>query len=103
MAEFLMSDDAGYELDCPLEGDEVVVAPALAARRISRVTRDNTSRYPVDWAASLDLGRHGDRRCAFATVSESGAGVETAMQLRVARPGCASPDQLPASRPCRSR
>ena len=93
MAEFLMSEDAGYELDCPLEGDEVVVATAPLPDDLERYTRQHP-RYPVDWAASLDLGAT-VTSVRVRDVSESGAGVETAMQLRVGDRGVLRLDQLP--------
>ena len=88
-----MSDDAGYELDCPLEGDEVVVATAPLPDNLERYTRRHP-RCPVDWAASLDLGAM-VTSVRVRDVSESGAGVETAMQLRVGDRGVLRLDQLP--------
>ena len=94
MAEVIMNDEAAPGRDCALDGEPIAIetaAPALPAD-IGRYARKNT-RYPVDWAATLELDS-GVTAVRVRDVSASGAGVETAMKLRIGDPGVLHLDQL---------
>ena len=96
MAELVMSEDADGERDCPLDSDDggdVIVAAAPLPEDLTRYTRQY-ARHSVDWAASLDLGTT-VTSVRVRDVSESGAGVETSLQLRVGDKGVLRLDQLP--------
>jgi MinD-like ATPase involved in chromosome partitioning or flagellar assembly len=92
MAELIMSDDGAGARSCPLEGAPIdVSAPPLPAE-LSGYARKHT-RYPVDWAATLELSS-GVTAVRVRDVSESGAGVETATRLCVGDAGVLHFDQL---------
>ena len=96
MAELVMNDDADDERGCPLDsndGDDVVVEAAPLPEDLARYSRRH-ARHPVDWAASLELGTT-VTSVRVRDVSESGAGVETSMQLREGDRGVLRLDQLP--------
>jgi hypothetical protein len=96
MAEVLMNDGATSARDCSLDadvGDDVAVEVGPLPEDLARYTRRHP-RHPVDWAASLDLGTE-VTSVRVRDVSESGAAVETSMQLRVGDRGVLRMDQLP--------
>jgi MinD-like ATPase involved in chromosome partitioning or flagellar assembly len=81
MAEMVMNDEDAPARDCPLDGDPIEVPVAPLPADIGAYARKH-ARYPVDWAASLELAG-GVTAVRVRDVSESGAGVETTMKLRV--------------------
>jgi len=93
MAELVMNEDADSERECPLDGDDVIVAAGPLPEDLARYTRQY-ARHSVDWAATLDLGTT-VTSVRVRDVSESGAGIETSMQLRVGDKGVLHLDQLP--------
>ena len=54
MAETIMKDEGALTRDCALEGAPIEVRPAPLPANISGYSRKYT-RYPVDWAATLEL------------------------------------------------
>ena len=92
MAELVMNDDANDDRECPLDGDPIVVGTAPLPEDLARYRRRH-ARYPVDWAATLDLGTT-VTSVRVRDVSLSGAGIETATQLRVGDRGVLRLDQL---------
>ena len=92
MAEIVMNDEGAAARACPLDGDPIEVATAPLPADIGRYARKHT-RYPVDWAATLEL-TSGVTAVRVRDVSASGAGVETAMKLRVGDSGVLHLDQL---------
>jgi MinD-like ATPase involved in chromosome partitioning or flagellar assembly len=96
MAELAMSEDFDEYRDCRLDsddGDDVVIAAGPLPEDLARYTRQH-ARHTVDWAATLDLGTT-VTSVRVRDVSESGAGVETSLQLRVGDKGVLRLDQLP--------
>ena len=87
-----MNDEGAAARACPLDGDPIEVATAPLPADIGRYARKHT-RYPVDWAATLEL-TSGVAAVRVRDVSASGAGVETAMKLRVGDSGVLHLDQL---------
>ena len=87
-----MNDEGAVARDCALDGDPIEVATAPLPADIGRYARKHT-RYPVDWAATLELSS-GVTAVRVRDVSASGAGVETAMKLRVGDKGVLHLDQL---------
>ena len=92
MAEAVMNEEDAASRDCPLDGDPIPVAVEALPADIARYARKHT-RYPVDWAATLELPG-GVTAVRIRDISESGAGVETAMRLRVGDMGVLHLDQL---------
>jgi MinD-like ATPase involved in chromosome partitioning or flagellar assembly len=92
MAEMIMNEDGDAARECPLEGDpiDVPVAPLPAA--VDSYKRRNV-RYPVDWAATLELAT-GVTAVRVRDVSKSGAAVETPTKLRVGDRAILHLDQL---------
>src|SRR4029079_12720026 len=70
MAEAIMKDEGAGERTCPLDGDPIDVAAAPLPGNIERYARKHT-RYPVDWAATLEL-TSGVTAVRVRDVSESG-------------------------------
>jgi hypothetical protein len=92
MAETVMNDDGAATRDCPLDGDAIEVPVGPLPADISAYARKNT-RYPVDWAATLEL-RSGATAVRVCDVSESGAAVETTARLSVGDTAVLHLDQL---------
>ena len=81
-----MNDEGARDRDCALDGEPIDVAGgAPLPADIGRYARKNT-RYPVDWAATLELDS-GVTAVRVRDVSASGAAVETATKLRVGDAG----------------
>jgi hypothetical protein len=93
MAEVVMNDDGAGTRDCPLDGDPIDVAVGPLPAEIDAYARKHT-RYPVDWAATLEL-TSGATAVRVRDVSESGAAVETTMKLAVGDTAVLHLDQLP--------
>lgn len=92
MAELLMKDESTPTRDCPLDGDPVDVPVGPLPAPIEGYMRKNT-RYPVDWAATLELAT-GVTAARVRDVSASGAAIETPTKLRVGDVGVLHLDQL---------
>jgi MinD-like ATPase involved in chromosome partitioning or flagellar assembly len=92
IAEVVLNDEDAATRDCPLEGDPIAVEVAPLPADVARYARKHT-RYPVDWAATLELPA-GVTAVRVRDVSESGAAVATAMKLRVGDAGVLHLDQL---------
>jgi MinD-like ATPase involved in chromosome partitioning or flagellar assembly len=92
LAEWVVAAAGGPARSCPLDGPPLAVAPGPLPARLSDYERRHP-RFPVDWAATLELpsGATAIRVC---DVSESGAGVETPLSLRVGDRGVVHFDQL---------
>jgi MinD-like ATPase involved in chromosome partitioning or flagellar assembly len=92
MADAIMKDERIGEHACALDGEpiDVPVGPLPAA--VERYARKHV-RFPVDWAASLELATE-MTAVRVRDVSESGAGVETALRLRVGDTGVLHLDQI---------
>jgi len=93
IADMIMNDDGAAERACPLPGDPIRVASAPLPADLGRYARKHT-RYPVDWAATLELDG-GVTAVRVRDVSASGAAVETTLKLRVGDGGVLHLDQLP--------
>lgn len=93
MAEVVMSDDGAATRDCPLDGDPIDVPVGPLPAEVSVYARKNV-RYPVDWAATLELPS-GVTAVRVRDVSESGAAVETTAKLAVGDTAVLHLDQLP--------
>jgi flagellar biosynthesis protein FlhG len=84
MAESIMNDEGAVAHECALDGAPVTIDLAAVGplpADIGRYARKNI-RYPVDWAATLELAS-GATAVRVRDVSASGAAVETATKLRV--------------------
>jgi hypothetical protein len=92
MAEMIMNDEGARARECALDGAPIDVAPGPLPADMSRYARKYT-RYPVDWAATLELPS-GVTAVRVRDVSESGAAVETALRLCVGDVGVLHFDQL---------
>jgi MinD-like ATPase involved in chromosome partitioning or flagellar assembly len=92
MAELIMNDEGAHARECALDGAPIDVAPGPLPADIGRYARKHT-RYPVDWAATLELPS-GVTAVRVRDVSESGAAVETTMRLCVGDVGILHLDQL---------
>jgi MinD-like ATPase involved in chromosome partitioning or flagellar assembly len=92
MAEVIMNDEGPALRDCPLDGDPIAVPVGPLPADITRYARKHL-RYPVDWAATLELAA-GITAVRVRDVSESGAGVETTLKLRVGDTGMLHLDQV---------
>jgi MinD-like ATPase involved in chromosome partitioning or flagellar assembly len=92
MAEVVMTEEGAAMRACPLDGGPIAVPVAPLPADIGRYARKHT-RYPVDWAATLELAT-GVTAVRVRDVSESGAGVEAVMKLRVGDKGVLHLDQL---------
>ena len=92
MAELIMNDEGARERDCALEGPPIDVPTAPLPADITRYARKHT-RYPVDWAATLELPS-GVTAVRVRDISESGAGIETATRLCIGDVGVLHLDQL---------
>jgi len=92
MAETLMTDDGPGTRSCPLAGDPIEVAVAALPADIRSYARKHT-RYPVDWAGTLEL-EGVVTAIRVRDVSESGAAVETSLRLRVGDTGILHLDQM---------
>jgi len=92
IAEAIMNDERVGEHVCALDGEpiDVPIAPLPAA--VEGYARRHT-RYPVDWAASLELATE-MTAVRVRDVSESGAAVETTLRLRVGDAGVLHLDQI---------
>jgi MinD-like ATPase involved in chromosome partitioning or flagellar assembly len=97
MAEGIMNEESLGGRGCALDGDPIDVALAPLPAPIGSYARKHT-RYPVDWAASLELANE-VTAIRVRDVSESGAGVETALRLRVGDAGILHLDQI-GGQPC---
>ena len=92
MAEVIMKDEGAGERQCPLDGDPIEVAAAPLPVSIEKYARKHT-RYPVDWAATLELAS-GVTAVRVRDVSESGMAVETPLRLRVGDTAMLHLDQM---------
>jgi MinD-like ATPase involved in chromosome partitioning or flagellar assembly len=92
IAEAIMNDEGAAARACPLPGDPIddAIAPLPAA--IESYAR-KYPRYPVDWAAMLDMTT-GVIPVRVRDVSESGAAIETATKLCVGDTAVLHLDQL---------
>jgi hypothetical protein len=86
MAEAILNGDGqgagvggGAGNDCPLDGDPIAVAIGPLPAPVESYKRKHL-RYPVDWAATLELPS-GPTPARVRDVSESGAAVETTARL----------------------
>lgn len=93
MAEAIMKDEGIGLQACVLDGDPVDVPVAPLPAPVESYARKHT-RYPVDWAGSLELPTE-VTAVRVRDVSESGAAVETALRLRVGDTGVLHLDQIP--------
>jgi MinD-like ATPase involved in chromosome partitioning or flagellar assembly len=92
IAETIMNDEGALQRECALDGAPIDVRPGPLPADINRYARKYT-RYPVDWAATLELPT-GATAVRVRDVSESGAAIETANRLRVGDAGVLHLDQL---------
>ena len=92
MAETILKDEDAGARSCPLEGDPIDVPAGPLPARIETYARKYT-RYPVDWAATLELSS-GLTAVRVRDVSESGAAVETALPLRTGDTAVLHLDQI---------
>src|SRR6266498_1623275 len=92
MAEAIMNDDGLGARNCALDGDPIDVPVAPLPAPVESYARRHT-RYPVDWAASLELATE-VTAVRVRDVSESGAAIETALRLRVGDTGVLHLDQI---------
>ena len=92
MAETIMNDEGALERECALDGAPIEILSGPLPADINRYTRKYT-RYPVDWAATLELAS-GVTAVRVSDVSESGAAIETATRLCVGDVGVLHLDQL---------
>jgi hypothetical protein len=95
MAESIMNDEAAVARECALDGAPITIDVAGAAplpADIARYARKNI-RYPVDWAATLELSS-GVTAVRVRDVSASGAAVEAATTLRIGDRATLHLDQL---------
>jgi MinD-like ATPase involved in chromosome partitioning or flagellar assembly len=77
---------------CPLDGPAIAVPPGPLPAELAGYERRHP-RFPVDWAATLELPI-GATAIRVRDVSESGAGIETPLALRVGDRGVVHFDQL---------
>jgi hypothetical protein len=92
MAEAIMNDEGLGARNCALDGDPIDVPVAPLPAPVESYARRHT-RYPVDWAASLELATE-VTAVRVRDVSESGAAIETALRLRVGDTGVLHLDQI---------
>jgi len=92
MAERIMNDEELGARACALDGDPIEVPVTPLPAPVESYARKHT-RYPVDWAASLELATE-VTAVRVRDVSESGAAIETALRLRVGDTGVLHLDQL---------
>ena len=92
MAEAIMNDEGLGARGCALDGDPIDVPVAPLPAPVESYARKHT-RYPVDWAASLELATE-VTAVRVRDVSESGAAIETALRLRVGDTGVLHLDQI---------
>jgi hypothetical protein len=92
LAEWVLAGAAAPARSCALDGPSIVVAPGPLPAALADYER-KFPRFPVDWAATLELP-HGATAVRIRDVSESGAGIETPLALRVGDQGVVYFDQL---------
>ena len=92
LAEWVVAGAAAPARSCPLDGRNIEVAPGPLPAALSNYER-RFPRFPVDWAATLELPI-GATAVRVRDVSESGAGIETPLALRVGDRGVVHFDQL---------
>jgi len=92
MAELIMNDEEVGLHTCALDGDPIDVAVGPLPAALEGYAR-KYPRYPVDWAASLELPA-GVTAVRVRDVSESGVAVETPLHLRVGDTGILHLDQI---------
>jgi flagellar biosynthesis protein FlhG len=92
MAEVVMNDEGIGMSACPLDGDPIDVAIGPLPAAVESYARKHP-RYPVDWAGTLELVQ-GLTAVRVRDISESGAGVETTLRLRVGDTGILHLDQM---------
>lgn len=92
MAEALMTNESAAARSCPLAGEPIDVAVGALPADINGYARKHT-RYPVDWAATLEL-EGAVTAVRVRDVSESGTAVETSLRLRVGDVGVLYLDQM---------
>jgi MinD-like ATPase involved in chromosome partitioning or flagellar assembly len=92
MAETIMNDEGALGRECALDGAPIEIGSGPLPADINRYAR-KYPRYPVDWAATLELAS-GVTAVRVRDVSESGAAIETATRLRVGDVGVLHLDQL---------
>jgi len=92
MAEAIMNDERLGARGCALDGDPIDVPVAPLPAPVESYARKHT-RYPVDWAGSLELATE-VTAIRVRDVSESGAAIETALRLRVGDTGVLHLDQI---------
>jgi hypothetical protein len=92
MAEAIMNDEGAATRACPLDGEPIDVPAAPLPATIGSYKRKNP-RYPVDWAATLELPT-GVTAVRVRDLSLSGAAVETPTRLEVGDVGVLHFDQM---------
>jgi MinD-like ATPase involved in chromosome partitioning or flagellar assembly len=93
LAEWVVAGAAAPARSCLLDGPSIEVAPGPLPAALSNYER-KFPRFPVDWAATLELPI-GATAVRVRDLSESGAGIETPLALRVGDRGVVHFDQLP--------
>ncbi|HVV51189.1 MAG TPA: PilZ domain-containing protein [Polyangia bacterium] len=79
LAETVVTERGEAALDCPLDAAPAAPSPAVAID-VGRYQRRHP-RFPVDWAATLEVGGE-PNAVRVRDVSESGAAIETTVALR---------------------
>jgi len=92
MAEAIMNDERLGARGCALDGHPIDVPVAPLPAPVESYARRHT-RYPVDWAASLEVATE-VTAIRVRDVSESGAAIEPTLRLRVGDTGVLHLDQL---------
>jgi flagellar biosynthesis protein FlhG len=92
IAEMLMNEEGAIARDCPLAGDPIALTVAPLPADLASYARKHP-RYPVDWAATLEIGGI-VTEVRVRDVSASGAAAETTLKLRVGDSGLLHLDQL---------
>jgi MinD-like ATPase involved in chromosome partitioning or flagellar assembly len=97
LAEWVLAGTAAPARSCPLDGPPIVVAPGPLPAALSLYERKHP-RFTVDWTATLELPA-GATAIRVRDVSASGAGIDTALTLRVGDRGVIHFDQLRGQAP----
>jgi MinD-like ATPase involved in chromosome partitioning or flagellar assembly len=92
LAEWVLAGAGAAPRSCPLDGPAIAVPIGPLPAPLSRYERRHP-RFSVDWAATLELPT-GATAIRVRDVSESGAGIETPLALRVGDRGIVHFDQL---------
>jgi len=97
LAEWVLAAAGAAPRSCALDGPAIAVPAAPLPVALSGFERRHP-RFPVDWTATLELPT-GATAIRVRDVSESGAGIETPLALRVGDRGIVHFDQLAGQPP----